>query len=737
MTKFRGLFGRRAGPAELRSPAEAEASADEVSADAAVLRFTIGPIQTFIDQSRRTRDLWAGSFLLSWLAGQAMTMITADKGARLDHPMVDGETPDALFAAIMRARARSAGTPLPVGPVLMPSLPNELRAVVDNPDHAARLAGMAARAVRDAWQRVAAEVFDAFVQPFLDGCEPEQRQRTQRIWTRQIGTDPTDEPFWEIAWAAGARDDGDDTWLAAHKLTRPSRISAAEEGDLCTLMHDWQELSGHSRVLSGGRQAQQKFWEGFRCHIASHFGQGHDSAGRLIELAESERLSAIAMVRRLFPLLPVQRLANVIGWYPEDADRSRLDGRQPYSYRPSTSAIATVHWLNRVKRHADAESVEAFVDKVGAASRALAKAERHSPIEIVKHLGDLGDVDGKLFYESTIDNPRELQIHAARRSDLKKALDTLSKSPTPDGSTLGAPSPYYALLRMDGDGVGALVDLHGRSVSEAIGVFGRSVPKLIANHQALPIYTGGDDLMAMAPLEEALGLAESLSLAYREHLRPIAPEATISAGLVFAHCQAPLSGVTEESRRLLDGVAKGLNGRASLATSVYRIGGPTLTWATLFEREGEDSRPFRPVASLDTMLTAGDTTFQAIASNRMVYNVRDRLKAFMTRPGADWGAVIEGKAGGMQMSAEELSLLLSAVAGDARTSLSPNRLREVVELLSVGSRRLTRMRSRGDDGYDAIRSPGGASFDALLLFRFLAAQWRKTPADAPVLERAS
>ncbi|MDQ3773077.1 MAG: hypothetical protein M3461_01130 [Pseudomonadota bacterium] len=32
-----------------------------------ILHFTLGPVQGFVAQARRTRDLWGGSFLLSWL----------------------------------------------------------------------------------------------------------------------------------------------------------------------------------------------------------------------------------------------------------------------------------------------------------------------------------------------------------------------------------------------------------------------------------------------------------------------------------------------------------------------------------------------------------------------------------------------------------------------------------------------------------------------------------------------
>ena len=39
-----------------------------------ILNFSIGPVQGFIARARKTRDFWAGSFLLSYLAGQAMAV---------------------------------------------------------------------------------------------------------------------------------------------------------------------------------------------------------------------------------------------------------------------------------------------------------------------------------------------------------------------------------------------------------------------------------------------------------------------------------------------------------------------------------------------------------------------------------------------------------------------------------------------------------------------------------------
>ena len=43
--------------------------------DRFMLMFSLGPVQTFISQARKTRDLWSGSLLLSTLMQAAMERI--------------------------------------------------------------------------------------------------------------------------------------------------------------------------------------------------------------------------------------------------------------------------------------------------------------------------------------------------------------------------------------------------------------------------------------------------------------------------------------------------------------------------------------------------------------------------------------------------------------------------------------------------------------------------------------
>ena len=58
--------------------------------DAIKLSMTLGPVQGFVASSRRTRDLWGSSYLLSWLAGHAITA-ALEHGAQIEIPDVSDD----------------------------------------------------------------------------------------------------------------------------------------------------------------------------------------------------------------------------------------------------------------------------------------------------------------------------------------------------------------------------------------------------------------------------------------------------------------------------------------------------------------------------------------------------------------------------------------------------------------------------------------------------------------------
>ena len=182
------------------------------------LDFSIGPVQGFVAQSRRTRDLWGSSYLLSYLAAHAMRG-AEEEGCTIIQPLVGG---DPLYCWV---KGRREGEAPRIGTV-----PNHF--VVEVEGGASVVAEAGIRALEAAWMRVCRAIWESFV---ADACS--QGSGTEAIWERQIGA------FWEVTWTAGPLADRGGM-LARRKHWR-SHHPPDEPGDKCTVMHDFQELSGY------------------------------------------------------------------------------------------------------------------------------------------------------------------------------------------------------------------------------------------------------------------------------------------------------------------------------------------------------------------------------------------------------------------------------------------------------------------------------------------------------------
>lgn len=503
-----------------------------------ILHFTLGPVQGFVAQARRTRDLWAGSFLLSWLAGQAMNAVIR-AGGRIVLPEV---TDDPLLAAIRTP-------PRGFGPAVG-SLPNRFKAQVP--------VGFDPNVCRDAidaaWRKLAGRVWDCFVARVAD-----QGLDTQEIWNRQVGG------FWDVSWVIG-NDPGDGTdlaWLDRRKNWRTWR-PPVEGGDHCTLMGDWQELSGFVRARES--KAQNKFWTALRKDLPNPLDL--DEQGR-------ERLCAMALIKRLF----LKVAAEAIGWTPS------WDGGDAVRW-PSTSRLAATGWLGLAWKTARDEA-EAFV-------AAAEPTDRHRVEPPLAEENQLSRVAGQFLHRSGIENARLEDLGRASRSDLLEAHEALTQAAG------RAPSAFYALLLMDGDRVGHLLRDHREAtVAAALAKFGRTVDRIVRTAGGHLVYAGGDDVLALIPIEGALAAAINLRCAYRQAFEDAGipypdattPGPTISAALVFAHFRVPLRQALREAHRQLDEDAKDGNGRDSLAVCVLSQSGVLRHWVSAWEPRQTPVKP--------------------------------------------------------------------------------------------------------------------------------------------------
>lgn len=146
------------------------------------------------------------------------------------------------------------------------------------------------------------------------------------------------------------------------------------------------------------------------------------------------------------------------------------------------------------------------------------------------------------------------------------------------------PSPYYALLAADGDNMGVVIDAQKdpaahRELSRALSGFARQAPQIVSDCLGVPIYSGGDDVLAYLPIHRALECVARLEKAFREQMQAFKGRKgseifspTLSIGLVIAHHLDPLSDVLDLARRA-EREAKSVPGKNGFAVTLSKRGG--------------------------------------------------------------------------------------------------------------------------------------------------------------------
>ena len=497
--------------------------------------FTLGPVQGFVSQARRTRDFWAGSFILSWLAAVAMKAVTHQNGT-IEFPQADEN-----FMAWLIGEGKKDNEPK------QGSIPNRFKAAIDpnkfDPD-------LVTQAVQEAWKALAEIVWEADLKAHSNGVQ-------RNIWDRQISN------FWDMSWVI-TEDKNDSSVLDKRKNWRTYN-PPEEPGVKCAMMDGWQELSGEKQP---NRKAMNLFWD-----LVRETGK----AGMKSDLRPNEALCAIAFVKRRFSR-HFENLNHSMkqGW--------KLKGWNVPSAVPSVVYMAAVHWLKEVlnSETVDTNLLKAFHDR---AYQLTGKeyGEFHSNIKCLdklkhSHVFDrLKCLDGNVFFESSLENPNIFKDEK-QAGIVLKALNAMRGSITPK---LPPPTPFYAILMMDGDSLGSHMSDTTKqcAITEGLADFTKKVPDIVYQHNGFLMYAGGDDVLAILPLENAITCAAALRTHYMSCFDYDVIPTTLSGAIEFVHIKTPLTKVLYDAHQLLDKVAKDGRGRDALAIRVWKPGGLQLEWA--------------------------------------------------------------------------------------------------------------------------------------------------------------
>ena len=145
--------------------------------------------------------------------------------------------------------------------------------------------------------------------------------------------------------------------------------------------------------------------------------------------------------------------------------------------------------------------------------------------------------------------------------------------------------PYYAFLLGDGDRMGRAIDRIDserghQEFSGKLSEFAGAARECIEHekYQGCAIYCGGDDVMALLPLDRAIECACEINRVFGDTMKGY--DVTFSAGLVVAHALEPLSEVREWAAAAEKAAKDPKRGdRNALCVAVYpRSGSAVSTW---------------------------------------------------------------------------------------------------------------------------------------------------------------
>ncbi len=660
--------------------------------------FTLGPVQAFVAQARRTRDFWAGSFLLSWLASVAMQEVKA-QGGEIEFPLPDDDYLKYLTgAASDTAKAPKQG-----------SIPNRFKAMKARvPEHFNP--ALVTEAVQKAWTELAELVWSGD----LSFCG----NQTRAVWDRQV------TGFWDMTWVL--TENASESNLLDRRKNWRTYMAPTEGGVSCMMMDGWQELSAELRP----GKALNQFWREVLFKSAG--------SGLKTDLRPGEYLCAIAFIKRRFARY-FQNLRLNFDGPVEGYNKWRLHGWSVPVNVPSVNYLAAAPWLANsillsradTNLHAEIKNLEFGISQLENSR----EVRSFSITRVAKACEDAQwqdkgwkHLNGRYFYEDELVLMRDRSDDSDEKHHLDQLLPRLQKIQR----VVGKPSDFYAILLMDGDSLGSqMSDANKQTgISSALNAFTRSVAEVVNQYSGFLVYAGGDDVLALLSVDDALACADALRQHYNqcfanENLKQkqngqATITSSLSGALLFCHYKTPLAQNLAKAHPLLDDIAKDECGRDSLAVRVMKPGGEYCTWSTPWVTGGVSR--VEKVNQLAALLMA-----EKAADDRFSRKFFFKLEELVDTLGLDRD--VRNIKGELlpAMPAEMIEKLFSAAWAHTGKAVKDLPKQLAPDLLA-----LTRVWRRSAVDSSFVVKPEGERFDtgALKLLHFLTTELQSIPGSA-------
>lgn len=258
-------------------------------------------------------------------------------------------------------------------------------------------------------------------------------------------------------------------------------------------------------------------------------------------------------------------------------------------------------------------------------------------------------LDGRVFFDFMLENTNlwDKGPNGTKAEDAKallKQLKVLRKQ-----AAIEPVSPFYAILLMDGDDLGKqMSDVDKQPyITKGLSEFTKQVEKIVDQDSGFLVYAGGDDVLAVLPLEYAMRCAVKLRTAYDAVFAAINVKAqaekqvwiqtSISAAIEYAHIKTPLGKVLGDSHKLLDNIAKDQHGRDSIACRVWKPGGLQLEWGMPWDKALDDGNRVTLDVIADQFRSGKDdkNNEREQFASKFFFRIRERFELLTPPPSDD------------------------------------------------------------------------------------------------------
>ncbi|MBN2069600.1 MAG: type III-B CRISPR-associated protein Cas10/Cmr2 [Opitutales bacterium] len=604
------------------------------------LKFQLGPVQDFIAAARSTRDLWSGSYLLSWLMAKGLAKLSELIGPDSvifpnlwGQPLIDLHLKESLWDQLLM-RAHDNGEQKSAWEALghkkedfhIPNLPNVFLAVVPT-EIEEELAEAVEQCIRVEWAAIAQKCKDKFLKDcYRASFEQADKKSACRYEVMEERFQNQVERHLQISWQAFPLPTDLDTAIALHKAIVPTekatnekesakqtgeRIQAIQtlceeyilEGDRDTRCFEDGKLKNvglvwamlyeiNATLLDGVRQLREfDAWETEDTGIPGKLYHKDALTGKEEMLLGGPDLKQENLPNEIKNRFKHNDYVGAITFIKRVWDKAYLQERYGDVFEKITIRDIPSIATESDKDDEQEQQEQGYFAVIAFDGDSIGKwVSGELAPKIGTQLASYTDSENKK-------KGLEAYLEAKLSDDKIKALDVLNKTPRPV-------SPSYHL-----------------QLSEALSNFAlKCAQPIVAQHKGQLIYAGGDDVLALLPARRAIACAQDLARAFRG-IEPNAEtqilaysqdgipthgylktkkgdgqdyesvfilpglRATASAGIVIAHSKSPLQDAVRAAQKA-EKTAKKVYGRNAIAVRVMKRSGEITEWgAKLFEEE--------------------------------------------------------------------------------------------------------------------------------------------------------